>query len=92
MPEGIGMVVYLPEGRQAALFRIGESIFAIDNVCPHMGGPLGDGELSENIVTCPWHGWTFNVETGACQNMPGEDVMTYRVELADGSVYIIVDE
>jgi nitrite reductase (NADH) small subunit len=52
------------EGRVIALFRVGDEFFALDGVCPHAGGPLGKGRLDGCVVTCPWHGWQFDVRTG----------------------------
>lgn len=51
-------------GRIVALFHTGEGFYALDGVCPHAGGPLGKGTLQDHIVTCPWHGWQFDVTTG----------------------------
>jgi nitrite reductase/ring-hydroxylating ferredoxin subunit len=53
-------------GRQIALFNVGGKFSAIENTCCHRGGPLGDGELDGNVVTCPWHGWQFDVTSGRC--------------------------
>jgi nitrite reductase/ring-hydroxylating ferredoxin subunit len=53
------------EGRIYALFNVGGKICAIDGICPHQGGPLADGPLEGSTVTCPWHGWQFDVCTGA---------------------------
>jgi nitrite reductase (NADH) small subunit len=52
------------EGRVYALFNVDGVISAIDGICPHQGGPLADGALSGTTVTCPWHGWQFDVCTG----------------------------
>jgi nitrite reductase/ring-hydroxylating ferredoxin subunit len=52
------------EGRIYALFNIAGSISAIDGICPHQGGPLADGTLEGTTVTCPWHGWQFDVCSG----------------------------
>lgn len=57
-------------GRVIALFNVDGEIFALDGVCPHQGGPLGKGALSGHIVTCPWHGWQFDVRSGANQITP----------------------
>lgn len=54
-------------GRVIALFRVGEAVYAMDGICPHAGGPLGQGRLSGCVVTCPWHGWQFDVTTGRHQ-------------------------
>ena len=51
-------------GRVLAIFRIGDEFFALDAICPHAGGPLAKGAVSGCVVTCPWHGWQFDVSTG----------------------------
>lgn len=51
-------------GRIVALFHIDDQFYALDGICPHAGGPLAQGHVSGTIVTCPWHGWQFNVTTG----------------------------
>lgn len=53
-------------GRVFALFLNNGVATAIDGMCAHQGGPLADGEIEGNIVTCPWHGWQFNIEDGRC--------------------------
>ncbi len=52
------------EGRIFALFNVDGTISAIDGICPHQGGPLAEGVLDGTLVTCPWHGWQFDVRTG----------------------------
>ena len=50
---------------EIAIFNLGEGEFvAVDNACPHRGGPLGEGELEGCLLTCPWHAWQFDVRTG----------------------------
>ena len=51
-------------GKDVAVFNVDGSFYAIDNTCPHRGGPLGEGELEGCAVTCPWHAWTFDLKTG----------------------------
>ncbi len=51
-------------GRVIALFNVDGRLYALDGICPHAGGPLGEGALQGSIVTCPWHGWQFDVTTG----------------------------
>ena len=46
-------------GRHVALFRLGDEFFAIDNLCLHRGGPLCEGFIDNDVVTCPWHGWSY---------------------------------
>jgi nitrite reductase/ring-hydroxylating ferredoxin subunit len=76
------------EGRIIALFHVQGQFFALDGICPHQGGPLGRGELSERIVTCPWHGWQFDVCTGQCQLSPNVVQPTYPCKTEDGQVFI----
>lgn len=47
-----------------ALFRVGDEVFGLDNVCPHEGGPLADGLVVDYTVTCPLHAWTFDLHSG----------------------------
>jgi nitrite reductase/ring-hydroxylating ferredoxin subunit len=52
------------QGRVVALFNAGGRIFAIDGICSHAGGPLSEGTIEGEVVTCPWHGWQFHLSTG----------------------------
>ena len=71
LAPGTGKVVEA-EGLRIALFHVEGAFSAIDNTCPHRGGPLGEGKLTGEIVTCPWHGARFNVRTGAVMGPPAE--------------------
>ncbi len=84
---GRGMVVEA-EGKQIALFNCDGELHAIDNVCCHKGGPLGEGELEGKIVTCPWHGWQYDVTTGVCTFNPAAQVAKYRVEVVGDEVKV----
>jgi len=52
------------EGRAVAVANVDGKIYAINNTCLHRGGPLGEGSLEGKVVTCPWHGWQFDVTNG----------------------------
>ena len=67
--SGKGKVVDV-NGHKIAIFNDNGNFHAFDNMCPHRKGPLGDGALDGGIVTCPWHGWRFDVKTGKCATMP----------------------
>lgn len=88
VPEGKGIVVKGQEGMDIALFKCEGKIYAMENTCPHMGGPLGEGQLEDCIVTCPWHGWQFDVRTGACENMPGDDARHLDVTVIGDEIYL----
>ncbi len=85
--EGFGKVVNV-EGRNIALFRVKNEYFALANVCLHRGGPLGEGVVNGSVVTCPWHGWKFDVRTGSFTVIPTLKVTTYKVREDDGSVMV----
>jgi nitrite reductase (NADH) small subunit len=69
IPPGSSKVLEVDE-RQIAIFNVEGKIYALNNVCPHAGGPLGEGELEGKIVTCPWHAWQFDVTSGDCVTVP----------------------
>ena len=85
--QGVGKVVNV-EGRSVSLFRVKDDYFALANVCLHRGGPLGEGNLSGSVLTCPWHGWKFDVRTGSFTVIPTLKVPTYKVKEQDGSIMI----
>ena len=80
------------EGQRIALFKVGGSYYAIDDVCPHRGGPLSEGPLSGDEVTCPLHGSRFNVKTGAVTFPPAQvGVKTFPVRVTGEDVEVGVE-
>jgi nitrite reductase/ring-hydroxylating ferredoxin subunit len=75
-------------GRHIALFRLDEGFFAIDNHCLHQAGPLCDGELEGAVVTCPWHGWSYDVRTGILVQDGRVGVSRHHTRIVDGEVLI----
>ena len=63
IPAGSGRA-YTVGPYEIALFNIGGEFYALENSCPHQGGPIADGWLEGPLVTCPWHGWCFDVRSG----------------------------
>ncbi|MCA8995718.1 MAG: Rieske 2Fe-2S domain-containing protein [Planctomycetaceae bacterium] len=63
IPLGTGKEITVQD-RVLAVFRTDDAFHVLDGICPHAGGPLGAGTLTGSIVTCPWHGWQFDVTTG----------------------------
>ena len=86
---GTGMVATVND-KEVAVFNLDGTFYAIDNICKHRGGPLGEGELEGDTVTCPWHAWQYNVKTGACMTKEGITVDKYEVCVEDGEVKIAV--
>ena len=82
--------VALIGGREIAIFNLGARWLAVDNRCPHKGGPLADGIVAGHSVVCPLHAWKVDLATG-CVERPsdgGACVASYPVELAEGMVLI----
>ena len=80
------------EGRELALCNSAGTYYAIDNTCPHRGGPLGEGYLEGNVLTCPWHGWSYDVTTGVCPINPNVAVKTYPVKVEGADVFVEVPD
>ncbi len=69
-------------GRSIAVFNLGGSYYAIENTCPHRGGPLSQGMVAEDVVICPWHGARFDIKTGAVLGPPAPvGVQSYPVRV-----------
>jgi nitrite reductase/ring-hydroxylating ferredoxin subunit len=80
------------EGRSIALFNVDGTFCALDNTCTHVGGPLGEGVLSGEAVTCPWHGAKFNVRTGEVLGPPArQGVRAFPVTVAGDDVFVELD-
>jgi nitrite reductase (NADH) small subunit len=91
-------------GMDIALFNVQGELFAVAAKCPHAGGPLCHGKvggtplpsapyeyrwgMDDRVLTCPWHGWQFELETGESLFDPLVAIATYRVEVNDGSIYV----
>src|SRR5262249_55150383 len=89
IPPGKGKVVRVA-GRSLALFHVGGEFCAIDNACPHQGGPLGEGELEGEVVECPWHAWRYNVRTGCPVLTP--NVATFPVRTRGDALEIAASD
>jgi nitrite reductase (NADH) small subunit/3-phenylpropionate/trans-cinnamate dioxygenase ferredoxin subunit len=66
--------------------RQGDKFFAVNSICPHMGGPMSCGKVQGGRVHCPWHDWAFDVETGLSPN--GHRLDRYTVVVEDGEVKV----
>ncbi|UVE50671.1 Rieske 2Fe-2S domain-containing protein [Haloferax larsenii] len=76
------------DGRAVALFDHEGTVRAVDNACPHMGFPLIEGTVDEGVLTCHWHHARFELECGDTFDPWADDVLTYPVEVRDGTVYV----
>ena len=90
LKPGENKIVFI-EDEEIALFNIGGEFFAISNSCPHRGGPLGEGSLDGDIITCPLHGWRFNVKSGMNEVMPNVKVQCYQVKIEGNDILVSLD-
>jgi nitrite reductase/ring-hydroxylating ferredoxin subunit len=75
-------------GQALALYNVAGRFYATSNTCLHRGGPLGEGELQNTIITCPWHGWQFDVGTGENVLDTASKLKTYEVQVVGNNVQI----
>lgn len=87
IPAGEARVVEAG-GKSLALFNVSGTYYALDNSCPHRGGPLGEGDLDGTAIVCPWHGWRWDVETGANVNNPAVTVPCFSVTVDRGEIFV----
>ena len=87
LKEGGALCVKVGD-RGLALFQIDGKIYAADNACPHVGGPLCEGGVKDGVVTCPWHGSQFKIDTGEVVHGPAkEGLKIYPVEVRGDDLY-----
>ncbi len=75
-------------GCRIALVRDGDAVFAVDDACPHRGGPLSEGDLEDGAIACPIHGWAFDLRSGQLRGTSGVRVGTYPVEVRGDEVWV----
>lgn len=80
--------------RELALFNLGGKYLAVENSCPHKGGPLSDGILSGNSVFCPLHNWKVSLTNGVVENPPGQTcrIKTYPVKIENSKVFLQIPD
>jgi nitrite reductase/ring-hydroxylating ferredoxin subunit len=88
IPDQAARIVTAPDGERIAVFRDGNQIGALTNVCAHQNGPLGEGRIIDGCVTCPWHGYQYRLEDGCAPPPFTEKLATYRVRLRDGVIEV----
>src|SRR5260370_14026527 len=87
IPEGSIKEVQVA-GQPIALANVAGTVYAINNTCLHRGGPLGEGLLEGKVVTCPWHGWQFDVTTGKAVQNPNAGRACYTVHARRDEVFV----
>jgi len=87
LPADSAMEVEVGE-RTLAVCNVGGAVTAIDGLCPHRGGPLGQGQIQDGRLVCPWHLWDFDCRTGAYGLKPNEKLATYSVRIEGDDILI----
>ena len=89
IPAGSGKIFDV-KGNSVAVWNLGGNFQAFQNVCPHRGGPVGEGELEGNIITCPWHGWSFDLVSGVNTMNPAAKLNKYEVKVENNQIQVAV--
>ena len=87
IPPGTARRVRAGE-QELALVRIGDEFYATNGACLHLHGPLGEGRVDDHVLTCPWHGWQYDVRTGLNLFDHAIRVETYEVRVEGGDVKV----
>jgi len=87
LPPGERRVVVV-QGHPVALFNVDGRFYAVSHVCLHRGGPIGEGMLDDTVVTCPNHGWEYDVRTGANLANPMARLRTFEVRIEGDDVLV----
>lgn len=87
LPEGSAKAIEV-NGKTLALFNVSGTVYATDNTCLHQGGPLGEGFLEGEVITCPWHMWEYDVRTGENLEDHSLKVAIYPVKVENGDVLV----
>lgn len=85
--EGVRVVTL--NGRNLAVINHGGKYYAVENRCPHMGGPLGLGQVKNGIITCPWHRFRFELESGRSVTNPAMQATVLRLTVDKG--YLVLE-
>lgn len=88
IPVG-GAKVVVVLGHPVAVFHLEDGFYAASNVCLHRGGPIGEGTLDGPVVTCPMHGWEYDVRTGQNVGNPMARLRTYVVRVEGDNVLVV---
>ena len=91
VPRRGARCIKTPLGKIAVFRTAEDQVFAIDDQCPHKGGPLSQGIVHGAQVTCPLHNWVFSLETGVAQGADEGAVRTYPLRLHNNRILIDAD-
>jgi len=88
IPDKGARIVTAARGERIAVFRDGNQIGAVTNLCAHQNGPLGEGRIIDGCITCPWHGYQYRLADGRAPPPFTEKLVTYRIRIERGIVEV----
>ncbi len=91
IPRRGARCVKTPAGKIAVFRTMEDKVYAIENRCPHKGGPLSEGIVHGASVTCPLHNWVFDLRTGRAQGADEGAVRTFPLNVVEGRIFIAPD-
>ena len=83
-----GVILVTVGSTEVAVCNRNGKLYAVDNRCPHLGGPLAMGALHDNMLVCPWHGWEFDCTTGKCNFNPAIVLRSYEVDVVNNDILV----
>jgi nitrite reductase (NADH) small subunit len=83
-----GRLAPMVGGRKIALFFVDGAVIATSGRCPHARGPIHEGEVSGSTLTCPWHGYNFDLRTGACEDDPDLNLERFAVDVQGDDILV----
>lgn len=86
--QAAGRLAPMVGGRKIALFLVEGSVIATVGRCPHARGPIHEGDVCGSTLTCPWHGYTFNLHTGACEDDPELNLERFSVRIEGDDIMV----
>lgn len=78
-------------GRVLALVNCAGEVRAFEGTCPHLSGPVGQGNFVDGHIICPWHAWEFDAASGECVHEDGVALRRYEVEVRGGEIWVEID-
>jgi nitrite reductase (NADH) small subunit len=90
LPREGEVAEFTVNGRALCVARVEGAITVLESVCPHEGGPLGEGTIEGGRVVCPWHGYAYDVTSGACLDDPNLRAQVFDAKIEDGELRVIL--
>ena len=88
LPEPGKVKEFMADGKSVCIANVNGEICATDNVCPHWGGPLGQGKIEDGKLVCPWHDWQFDLKTAETRRKANVRLATYKVIIKEEDVFL----